>query len=94
MPVRGIPRQPGNFQAEHDAGFAQADFCNQLLKALPIDSRCAGLPKVAVNDDDALHGPAQGHGMLAQSVLPLGAFGIFEHLSKRGLADVRPAFPA
>lgn len=34
-----------NFQTEHDAGFAQADFCNQLLKALPIDRRCTRLPR-------------------------------------------------
>src|SRR5215467_7483064 len=27
--------------------------------------------------------------MLAQSVLPLGAFGIFQHLAQRGLTDVK-----
>src|ERR1700747_1690091 len=27
--------------------------------------------------------------MLAQSVLPLGAFSVFEHLAKRGLADIK-----
>lgn len=58
MPVRGIPRQSGDFQAEHDAGFAQAHFRNQFLKALAIDSRCAGLSEIAVDDDNSLHGPA------------------------------------
>jgi hypothetical protein len=93
MPIRRIPCQPGNFQAQHDTGFAQAHLRNQSLKALPIDSRWAGLSQIAVDDDDVLNGPAQGNGMLAQSVLPLRAFGIFEHLAKRGLADVKIGIP-
>ena len=93
VPVRGVPRQPGNFQPEHDAGLAQAYLRNELLKALSIDSRCAGLSEIAVDDDNALHGPAQGNGMLAQSVLPLGAFGILEHLAKGRLADIKIGVP-
>src|SRR6478735_4455629 len=31
--------------------------------------------------------------MLAQPVLPLGAFGIFENLAKRGLADIKISVP-
>src|SRR5207302_9751862 len=81
--------QPGDFQAEHDAGFAKTHFRDQFLKALPIDSRCTGPSEIAVDDDHALRGPAQGNSILAQSVLPLGAFGILENLAKRGLADVK-----
>jgi len=89
VPVGGVSRQARNFQTEHNARFAQTHFRDQFLKAFPIDSRCTGLPQVAVDDDDALHRPAQGNRLLAQSVLTLGAFGIFEHLAKRGLADVK-----
>src|SRR5580658_9522665 len=89
MPVRGVSRQPGNFQAKHNAGFAQTHFCHQFLEALPIDSRCARLSEIAVDDDNALHWPTQGDGILAQPILPLGAFGVFENLAKRGLADVK-----
>jgi hypothetical protein len=78
-----------NFQAQHDACFAQADFGNQLLKPFPIHSRGAGLPEIGVDDDDVLHGPAQGDGMLAQTVLSLGAFGIFKNLTKRRLAHIK-----
>lgn len=62
-------------------------------EALPIDSRCTGLSPIAVNDDNALRGPAQGNSVLAQSVLRLGAFGVFENLAKRGLADVKIGVP-
>ena len=53
VPVGGVSRQAGNFQAKHDASFAQADFGDQLLKAFPIHSRGAGLPEIGVDDDDA-----------------------------------------
>src|SRR5690242_4396137 len=43
VPVRGVSRKSGNFQTQHDAGFAQTHFRNELLKALPIDRRCTGL---------------------------------------------------
>jgi hypothetical protein len=89
VPVGGVSRQAGNFQAQHDASFAQADFGNQLLKPFPIHSRGAGLPEIGVDDDDVLHGPAQGDGMLAQTVLSLGAFGIFKNLTKRRLAHIK-----
>ena len=85
QPIRRIPCQPGNFQTQHDDGFAETHFCNQFLKALAICSRCAGLSQIAVDDNNALHWPAQRNGMLAQSVLTLGAFLVFEHLAKRGL---------
>jgi len=88
VPIGGVSRQAGNFQTKHDAGFAQAHFRDQLLKSFPIDSRSPGLPEITINDDDSLYRPAQRYGVLAETVLPLGALGVFKHLAERRLADV------
>src|SRR5258705_12511594 len=80
VPVGGISRQTGSLQAEHNARLAQADFRDQFLKPFSIDSGGSGLAEITVDHDDSLHRPAQGHGMLAQTVLALGALGVFQYL--------------
>src|SRR5206468_12414147 len=67
---------------------ADADFGHQALKAFPVCCRSARLAKVSVNHDNSIFGPTQSDGTLAQTVLPLGAFGVLEHLTQRGLADI------
>ena len=93
VPVGRVPGQARDLEAEHDAGVAQAHFGDQPLKSLPIGRRRARLPEVRVDDDDVLQRPAQGDGMLAQGVLPLGTLGILDHLAERGLADVEIGLP-
>src|SRR5215216_462184 len=46
-------------------------------------------PRFLVDDDDALGGPAQRQGTLAQGVLPGGALGVGHHLLHRTLPDVQ-----
>jgi hypothetical protein len=70
-------------QPQYDSGSSQADLSNQPLKALAVDGRSSGLSKIAVKDDDAILGPAQCDGLLAQSVLAFSAFTILEHLAQR-----------
>ena len=36
VPVRGIARQAGDFEPEHNAGAAEADLGHQALKALAV----------------------------------------------------------
>jgi hypothetical protein len=46
------------------------------------------LAEIAVNHHDAFLRPAQGHRVLTQGVLALGALGVLKDLPKRGLPDV------
>ena len=41
----------------HDARLSQTHLGYQLLEAFTIDSRCTGLPQIAVDDNDPLEGP-------------------------------------
>src|SRR5207245_10339760 len=84
----GVPRQPRGLEAHHDARAPEADVSHELLEAVPALHRGAGLPLVAVDDDDLLGGPAERHGALPQGVLPLRALRVLEHLPERRLSDV------
>jgi len=88
VPIAGVARQAGDLQAHDDARAARADLADQSLKALAVFGRSAGLAEVAVDDHDALLGPAEHYSTLPKLVLPSRAFGVFEHLMQRRLADV------
>ncbi len=88
MPVHRVARQARDLQAEHDAGMPHADLGHQALEAFAV-RRGTRLAEVAVDDDDALLGPAERHRALAQAVLALGALGVLEHLPQRRLAHVQ-----
>src|SRR6266403_926859 len=83
MPVGRVARQSRYLQPQHDSGSSQADLGNQPLKALPVGGGSSRLSEIAVKDDDAILGPAQCDGLLAQSVLAFSAFAILEHLAQR-----------
>jgi hypothetical protein len=88
VPIGGVARQPGYFQTEYDASASHANFRNQTLKTFPVDGRCAGLSKVAVDHDDSFLRPTEGDSILLERILTLGAFCVFEYLSNRRLADI------
>ena len=54
MPVHRVSRQARDFQAEHDAGAAQADFGHQPLESFAIGGRGARLAQISIDDDDAV----------------------------------------
>src|SRR5271157_2144846 len=89
MPVAVVPRQPGDFQAQHDAGIPQAHLGDQVLKALPVRCRGPRLALVVVDDQDTFDGPTQGDRPLPQRVLPLGALAVFHDLAERRLTNVQ-----
>ncbi len=89
VPIRRVACQSRDFQAEHDAGFLQTHFGYQLLKSFPIRRRGCRLPEVAVDHDDPLDRPAQGHRTLPKIILPYGALGVLQHLAQGGLSDVQ-----
>jgi hypothetical protein len=88
VPVGVVAGQPRDFQPEHDAGMPVRHFRHHLLEAVALGRTGAGNAEVAVDDVNALDRPAERHGALAQGVLTLGAFGIFEHLAQRRLPHV------
>jgi hypothetical protein len=89
MPICGVARQARDFQAEHDPGFFQTHFRHQPLKSFAIGRRRGGLTEIAIDDDDALHRPAQGYCALAKIILSLRAFRIRKHLAQRGLPYIQ-----
>ena len=89
VPVCGVARQARDLEPEHDAGMSHAHLAHELLETFPVDARCPGLAKVAVDHPDPLHRPAQRHRPLPQGVLAQGALGVLEHLPHRGLAHVQ-----
>ena len=60
VPVGVVPGQPGNLQAQHDAGVAHADLGDQPLEPFPVGGRRPGLALVGVDGDDLFGRPAQG----------------------------------
>lgn len=48
---------------------------------------------VAVDDDNAIRMPAECEGALSESILALGALGVFQDLTRRGLPDVEIGVP-
>ena len=93
VPVGIVPRKAGDFEAQHDSSSPKADLRHQPLKAFPVGRRSSRLTQIVVNDDDAVFGPAQCDGLLAQTVLSFGALSVLEHLAKRRLADVKVCIP-
>ena len=59
MPIFVGPRQPAEFQPQHDANVVQAHFRHQPLEARAIVSRLATLSLVLVNDDHSFGWPAE-----------------------------------
>src|SRR5215472_8423832 len=60
MPVCGVARQSGNFQAQHNAGLAHADVRNQFLETFTIGSRSPRLSQITIDNDNLLDSPTQG----------------------------------
>lgn len=93
VPVSGIACQSRNLQAEHDAGFFQTDFRHQLLKSFAIGRGCGRLTKIAVDNDDALHRPAQSYGALAKVIFYVQRFVMWSNGTVRRSGRVQRATP-
>ena len=68
---------------------AHTNLGHEFLKTFAIDRGSAGMPQIAIDDDNALGRPAKRDGSLPQRVLTLGALRVFQYLPWRGLADVK-----
>src|SRR5215469_6123576 len=93
MPVGGIACQPGNLQAEDNAGLAHADVGDQSLESFAIGGRSTRLSQVAIDNDDLLYSPAQADRALLKRILALCALGVFQYLSNRRLPDIKVSIP-
>jgi len=87
-PVRGVAREPADFQAEDDAGVAEADFGDEALEALAVAGAGTRLPLIAIDHGDQLGMPAEADGALLECVLAGARFGVAQDLPQGGLADV------
>src|SRR5659263_97398 len=76
VPVGVVPRQPGDLEADDDAGLAHADVGDEPLEAFPALGAGAGAAQVIVDDDDLVGGTAERHGPAAQRVLAVGGGGV------------------
>ena len=74
--VRAVAGQAGDLQAQHDADQPEADVGHQPLEAGTPVGRRGRLPEVVVDDHDLVRVPAEGHGLLAEAVLPLGTLAV------------------
>jgi len=88
VPVGRVASQPRDLQPEHDPGAPQADIGDEPLKSFAVDGGGTGLPKVGINDDDVVVGPAECDRALAKRVLALGALGVVGNLSTTALPHV------
>ena len=60
MPIGRVPGEAADFEPEHDAGAAEADFGDELLIARAIRGARAQLALIAVDGDDPVARPAEG----------------------------------
>ena len=93
MPIGGVAREPGHLEPEHDPGPSHADLGDQMLESLAVGVG-AGEAEIAIDHDNALGRPAQGHGPLAQRVLAPRALAMVEHLALSGLTHVQVGIAA
>jgi hypothetical protein len=93
VPVHGIACQPGDLQAEHHSGATQTDLGHQTLKAFAIRGASSRLPQIGIDDGDLILWPTQSDRLLAQCILPLGAFRVLEDLTKGGLSNIEISGP-
>ncbi|HEX9202222.1 MAG TPA: hypothetical protein VF865_21870 [Acidobacteriaceae bacterium] len=61
---------------------------NEFLKSFAISGRSAGMPQIAVDDDNAIGMPAERGRSLAKRVLTFGALNVLQHLTRRRLPDI------
>jgi len=94
VPVTGIARQTRDLQPHDDPGPVHADFSDQPLKALALDSSAARLSLVTVNHLDLFQPPPQSQRAIPQSILTLTALHIFPNLPERGLPYIEEGNPA
>ena len=88
VPVAVVSGESRYLQPQYHPGATHADFGHQLLEALTVCCRRAGLTLVAVDDNDVFETPPQGDRTLFEGILSLGALGVLEDLLHRGLSYV------
>jgi hypothetical protein len=89
VPVGGIPSQARDLQPHHQAGLAEGDLTDQLLKPVAAGRLGARLTEIAVDYVDTFERPAQCHGAIPQGVLALCALRVFQNLARCRLSNVK-----
>ena len=89
MPIGVVARKARYLQTKYNSDAPQADLGDEALEALAVGGARAGLPEIAVDDDDAIKRPAERDSPFAQRVLALGALGVLEDLTQRRLPYVQ-----
>src|SRR5512135_2838683 len=88
MPVGAIAREPGDFGADDQAYFAQADIGDQALEALAARDLPGGPSLVLVDEHDLVPAPAQLKQAATERSLIDGAFTVLQDLLGGGLPQV------
>jgi hypothetical protein len=80
VPIRAVPRQPGDLVGEDDAHFAERDARDQVLEAFALRGGGAAAAEIAVDHLDVSLTPAEFAGALAQRILQSQALLVAQHL--------------
>src|SRR5439155_495496 len=80
--------QARRFETQHGSGPPQADFGNEILKAIAPDAGGSGAALILVNDDYERLRPSQGLGALGQLVLAGRTRGVVADLNQRRLSNI------
>ena len=88
IPVGIIARQAGDFQSEHDAHAAEADFGGEASEPGALGPSRTRQTQIFVDDHDLFFGPAQLAGLLDQSILASGRLPMVFDLGRTGLTNV------
>src|SRR5205085_8683847 len=81
MPITRVAGQARDFQSDHQAGTAKAHLTHEFLETFTVRVRrqSGGVSQVSVDKHDAIGMPAERNGALPESVLALGALGVFQN---------------
>jgi hypothetical protein len=69
IPIRAVPREPGDLVAEDEPDLAQGDAGDQVLEAAPVLGSGPALAEVGVDDLDVGLDPAEVTRALSQRIL-------------------------
>jgi hypothetical protein len=81
VPVSIVTRQPRSIETQHQAGFSEANLSDQTLKAVALSTGSTGLPKIIVDDSDALTRPPERYCAIDQMILELRALLMLANLT-------------
>ena len=93
LPIGAVACQARDLQSQHDAGVAEGDLADEVLKAVAVVGVFGRVAEILVDRVNTFRRPAERDCSIAQRILTLGALDVLEDLPLCGLSQVNECIP-